>query len=136
MRTAWPRLSVIVQNDNFWLKLDQLVAEHERVIDRPKGSRHPRYSSFVYPLDYGYLEGTQAADGGGIDVWVGSLPDMAVTAVVCTVDMNKRDAEVKILLGCTPQEAREILSVHNDEFGFQAAVLVERPSSPKSISER
>ena len=25
------------QNDNFWLKLDQLVADHRRVIDRPKG---------------------------------------------------------------------------------------------------
>ena len=117
------------QNDNFWLKLDQLVTDHKRVIDRPKGSRHPRYPSFIYPLDYGYLEGTQAADGGGIDIWVGSMPDEIVTAVVCTVDMKKRDTEVKILLGCTSQEAREILGVHNDEFGFQAAVLVERPST-------
>jgi inorganic pyrophosphatase len=123
------------QNDNFWLKLDQLVAEHKRVIDRPKGSCHPRYPSFVYPLDYGYLEGTQAADGGGIDVWVGSLPDEMVTAVVCTVDIKKRDTEVKILLGCTSQEAQEILNVHNDEFGFQAAVLVERSSSGKDDLE-
>ena len=116
----------VIAEHNFWLKLDQLVTEHERVIDRPRGSCHPRYPSFVYPLDYGYLDGTQAADGGGIDIWVGSMPDEMVTAIVCTVDMKKRDTEVKILLGCTPQEAQEILSVHNDEFGFQAAVLVER----------
>jgi inorganic pyrophosphatase len=75
----------------FWRKLDRLVAEHELVIDRPKGSRHPRYPEMVYPLDYGYLAGTQAADGAGIDVWVGSLLGRTVTAVVCTVDMLKQD---------------------------------------------
>ncbi|MCP4540053.1 MAG: inorganic pyrophosphatase [Chloroflexi bacterium] len=120
---------ITAQNDNFWLKLDQLVAEHDQVVDRPKGSCHPRYPLFVYPLDYGYLEGTLAADGGGIDIWMGSMPNKTVTAVVCTVDMKKRDTEVKILLGCTPQEAREVLGVHNDKFGFQGAVLVERPST-------
>lgn len=58
----------------FWAALDELVATSTVRIDRPKGTAHPRYPSFIYPLDYGYLEGTQAADGGGIDVWVGSLP--------------------------------------------------------------
>jgi inorganic pyrophosphatase len=27
----------------------------------------------IYPLDYGYLEITTSSDGGGIDVWFGSL---------------------------------------------------------------
>ena len=112
--------------NGFWHKLDQLAAEHELVIDRPKGSRHPRYPEMVYPLDYGYLASTQAADGEGIDVWVGSLPDRAVTAVVCTVDMLKRDTEVKILLGCTPQEAQTILDFHNDDSDWQSAILIER----------
>ncbi len=66
-----------------------------------------------------------SADGGGIDVWVGSLADKRVTAIVCTVDTAKRDAEMKILLGCTPQEAQVILGVHNSD--AQAGVLVERP---------
>lgn len=109
----------------FWAKLDELVATGSLKIDRPKGSAHPRYPSLTYPLDYGYLEETQSADGGGLDVWVGSLPDKTVTAIVCTVDLKKRDAEIKILLGCTPQEAREILRVHNS--GPQAGMLVERP---------
>ncbi len=56
----------------FWDFLDNLVASHTLVIDRPKGSQHPRYSDLVYPLDYGYLEGTTAIDGGGIDVWLGT----------------------------------------------------------------
>ena len=78
----------------------------------------------IYPLDYGYLEGTMSADGSGLDVWVGSLPDKAVTSVLCTVDLDKRDAEIKILLGCTPEEARQIVAIHN--VGGQAAILVER----------
>ena len=114
------------RNNDFWLKLDQLIAEHELVIDRPKGSRHPRYPEVIYPLDYGYLAGTQAIDGGGIDVWVGSLPERTVTAVACTIDMLKRDAEIKILLGCTPEDMQTILSFHNDDFGWQSAILIER----------
>jgi inorganic pyrophosphatase len=114
----------------FWHKLDQLIAEHELIIDRPKDSRHPRYPEMVYPLDYGYLIGTQAADGDGIDVWVGSLPNRAVMAVVCTVDMLKRDTEIKILLGCTPQEMQTVLNFHNDDSDWQSALLIERLQAP------
>jgi inorganic pyrophosphatase len=110
---------------DFWQKLDQLVAGNELKIDRPQGSAHPRHPDFVYPFDYGYLEGTRSGDGEGIDVWVGSLPHRWVTAVVCCVEVEQRDAELKILLGCTPQEAQEILKTHNA--GAQAAILVERP---------
>lgn len=108
----------------FWASLDRLVAESRIVIDRPRGTPHPRYPDFVYPLDYGYLDGTTAADGGGLDVWVGSQPDRAVTAIVCTVDLVKRDAEIKLLLGCTREEAQIILATHNS--GPQAATLIER----------
>ena len=109
---------------SFWDKLDRLVADGTIRIDRPAGSAHPRYPSFIYPLDYGYLEGTGSSDGNDLDVWIGSLPGRAVTAVLCTVDLVKRDAEVKILLGCTPDEARQIAAVHSTR--AQAAILVER----------
>lgn len=48
----------------FWEYADQMVATHEIVIDRPAGSTHPRFPRIVYPLDYGYLNGTGAMDGG------------------------------------------------------------------------
>jgi inorganic pyrophosphatase len=112
--------------DRFWQAVDRLVAESTVRIDRPKGTTHPRYPSFHYPLDYGYLEGTRAMDGGGIDVWRGSLPTAAVTAVVCTVDMTKRDSEIKLLIGCTHAEALTILATHNE--GPQSAILMERPA--------
>jgi len=47
-------------------------------------------------------------DGGGIDVWVGSDPSRAVVAVICAVDLMKRDSEMKILLGCTPEETEKV----------------------------
>ena len=109
---------------DFWRDLDQLAAASAVVIDRPKGSSHPRYPDFVYPLDYGYLEGTRSPDGGGVDVWVGSSPNRRVTGIVCSVDLEKRDVEVKLLLGCTPDEARQVLTIHNS--GSQSAMLIER----------
>ena len=110
--------------DAFWRALDRLVEDHRVVIDRPRGSAHPRYPSLIYPLDYGFLAGTTAADDGGIDVWMGSLPERRVTGVICTVDGLKADAELKLLLGCTPEEAQIALATHND--GPQAGLLVSR----------
>ncbi len=112
----------------YWEKLEALVKHCGLVIDRPKGTSHPRFPDFIYPLEYGYLAGTVAMDQGGIDVWVGSLPDRRVTGVICTVDSLKQDAEIKILLNCTPDEAQVILQTHND--GSQSAILIMRDDSP------
>ncbi len=112
-------------NENrFWDLADALVAAHDVVIDRPAGSVHPRLSHVIYPLDYGYLAGTGALDGAGVDIWRGSLVDERVTAVIATVDLVKRDAEVKLLIGCTPAEAALALSTHRQ--GLQGGVLLWR----------
>ena len=113
-----------MKSDSFWLALDQLVAGCDVVVDRPQGTAHPRYPGFTYPLDYGYLDGTRSGDGEGVDVWIGSRRRQAPTAIVCTLDLEKLDVEVKILLGCTQQEARQVLAIHNQ--GAMAATLVER----------
>jgi inorganic pyrophosphatase len=70
----------------FWRTLDDLIASCEIVIDRPRGSPHPRRASQIYPYDYGYLEGTASNDGGGIDVWIGRDGTTSLEAVVVTVD--------------------------------------------------
>lgn len=56
----------------FWQRLDELLATSKIVIDRPKGSCHPRFPEIVYQLDYGYLDATTSTDGEGLDVWLGS----------------------------------------------------------------
>ena len=113
-----------VKDGNFWSKLDLLVSATSVVVDRPKGSAHPRIPTLIYPLDYGYLSGTRSGDGHGIDVWIGTLKRRVITGVVCTVDLEKRDTEVKILLGCTRAEQERVLSIHNYGAGHQSAVLV------------
>lgn len=114
-----------MSNGRFWRGLDRLVAASTVVVDRPRGTAHPRYPNFIYPLDYGYLKDTPAMDGGGVDVWIGSLLDRRVTGVICTVDLGKRDVEIKILLGCTAEEAQVILKAHGQ--GSQAGMLIRRP---------
>lgn len=93
----------------FWTALDELVAAAEIVIDRPRHTAHPHYDDLVYPVDYGYLAGTMAADGGGIDVWVGS-DSAGVVGIITTLDSVQRDAEINILVGCTAAEIEAILT--------------------------
>ncbi len=108
----------------FWELGDQLVAEHPIVIDRPRGSVHPRHPSVIYPFDYGYLAGTGAIDGDGVDCWWGSLEDLRLTGAIVTVDMVKADSEVKWLVGCTADEMQLALRTHRTE--WQAAILIVR----------
>jgi coenzyme F420-0:L-glutamate ligase/coenzyme F420-1:gamma-L-glutamate ligase len=108
----------------FWGYLDRLAAESRLVIDRTKGSQHPRYPSLIYPLDYGYLEEITTLDHGGIDVWLGSLPERSLDAILMTVDLIKREMEIKLLLGCTDQEKLILLRFHNDY--SMRAMLVPR----------
>jgi len=110
---------------DFWQALDTLAAEHALVIDRPKGSAHPRFTAFIYPLDYGYLHGTASADGSGIDVWRGSEPDGQINAAVVIVDLHKRDSEIKLLMGCTQEEIAMVDRVHN-ETSLMKGLLIRR----------
>ena len=113
--------------ESFWTHLDALLRSSELVIDRPRGSAHPRSPAVLYPLDYGYLKGTAGGDGEGIDVWRGSLPSAHLDAVVCTVDLDKRDAEIKLLLGCTATEKQAICAFHA---GASAGVLLIARETP------
>ena len=109
----------------FWQAIDKLVSESKLVIDRPKGSRHPRYSNVIYEVDYGYLKGTTSMDGGGIDVWRGTKENPAVDAVICIVDLLKRDSEIKLLFGCTEEEKNTVYRFHN-ESEYMKGILIER----------
>ena len=111
--------------NGFWEAIDALCAQSRIVIDRPKGTPHPRYPAFVYPMDYGYVHGTSSMDGGGIDVWAGTRGDRTVDAVMCVVDLLKRDSEIKLLMGCTEAEKEAVCRIHNDT-EYQKGILIRR----------
>jgi len=94
--------------------MQALLSGARVVIDRPRGQPHPRYPELVYPLDYGYLEGTASGDGDGIDVWIGSLGGKTLTGILCSFDPVKRDAEVKLLAGCSAQDVETIWHFNDD----------------------
>ena len=111
-------------NEKFWDALDKLVSDSEIIIDRPKGTAHPRYPDFVYSVDYGYLKNTSSMDGAGIDVWVGT-GGKKIDAIMCIVDLIKKDSEIKILIGCTEEEKATVYKAHN-ETPFMKGVLIRR----------
>ena len=113
-----------MKTSEFWHALDELVEKSEIVIDRPKGSAHPRYPEFIYEVDYGYLKGTSSMNGGGIDVWVGTAA-RNIDAIICTVDLMKQDSEIKILIGCTEEEKEIVYRTHN-ESEYMKGIMIRR----------
>ena len=111
-------------NNDFWNAIDELVSSSEIVIDRPKGSAHPKFPDFIYRVDYGYLKDTTSMDGAGLDVWVGS-GNKKIDAVMCIVDLMKKDSEIKILIGCTEEEKMEVYRIHN-ETQYMKGIIIRR----------
>ena len=111
-------------NTAFWTAVDKLVSESSIIIDCPKGSRHPKYPALVYPVDYGYLENTTSMDGGGIDVLRGTDGE-CIDAIIVTVDLLKKDSEIKILMGCSEDEKRIVLETHNNS-EYMKGILIRR----------
>ena len=112
-------------NKDFWQAIDTLVSSGEIIIDRPKGSIHPKFSDCIYEVDYGYIENTTSMDGDGIDVWRGSLPTKKVNAIICTIDLVKKDSEIKLLVGCTEEEIKTVYEFHNNS-EYMKGILIRR----------
>ena len=83
-------------NLQFWNDMELLIQSSSIIIDRQKHSAHPRYLDMNYPFDYGYLENTKK-----------------LTGILCTFDTLKRDAEIKLLIGCSAEDVETIIKFHN-----------------------
>jgi inorganic pyrophosphatase len=122
---------------SFWQSISQLLLTTSLVIDRPRGSAHPRYPAVIYPLNYGYLENTTSSDGGGIDVWLGSLSIMMnkeavkrLTGILCTFDTLKRDAEIKLLVACSEKDIQIIRDFHREMY----TLYIPNPAAENDLS--
>lgn len=113
-------------NNEFWPSLTKLVAENEIVIERPRNTAHPRYSDFIYPIDYGCLKGTSSSDGNEVDIWVGTAECKQINGILCTVDPVKKDVETKIIYACTEDEIAAIYATMNRVL---RALYIEKPTT-------
>ena len=127
----------MTSDSSFWQFMSQLLITNSLIIDRPRGSVHPRYPSVIYPLDYGYIENTTSSDGGGIDVWLGSLNTVAnmdgvktLTGILCTFDRLKRDAEIKLLIGCSAEDIQVIRDFHKE----MQTLYIPNPAAEHELS--
>jgi inorganic pyrophosphatase len=114
---------MIHSHPGFWQNLEQFFSSSQIVVDRPKHSIHPRQANLIYPLDYGFLQGTSAGDGEGIDVWLGSSGSHELTGIINTVDPEKRDAELKLMLGCSSEDVEAIKLFYNVTANMPCLIL-------------
>lgn len=82
----------------------QYIGKEVRVvIDRPRGSRHPKHD-FVYPVNYGYVPGTQAPDGEGIDAYVLGVNEAVEEYTgMCVAIVHRKDDDDDKLIVCPPK---------------------------------
>ncbi len=114
----------LLNNAFFWQKIDTIFSSNRLIITKQKGESHSIYKNLKYPVEYGSLDDTLPEESG-ISVFRGSNKAHAVDAVVIAADILKKDIEVKLLIGCTPEEEISILQFMN-QTEFQKGILVRR----------
>ncbi|MDE6474595.1 MAG: inorganic pyrophosphatase [Clostridia bacterium] len=112
-------------DNKFWTAIDCLIDSHKIIIDRPKGTVHPKFNDFIYNVDYGYLENTKSMDNNGIDIFVGSKKDKYADCIICTIDLLKNDCEIKLLLSFTDEEKQIIYQALNNN-PYMKGIMIKR----------
>ena len=54
-----------------------------------------------------------------------AMEQHAIDAIICTVDLVKKDSEIKILIGCSEDEKRLALDAHNNS-EYMKGTLIRR----------
>ena len=78
---------------------DFLGEKVDVTIDRPLGSKHPKFG-YAYPINYGYIEGTKAADGEEIDAYIlGCSKSLKIFSGECIAIIHRiNDNEDKLVI--------------------------------------
>ncbi|WP_103028077.1 inorganic diphosphatase [Salinibacter altiplanensis] len=108
-----------------WTTWARCIETHGLTVERPRTTAHPEHPSIVYPLDYGYVNGTRGGDGDALDVFVGQGTTGLVGALL-TTDHRQRDREAKLLYDCTPTEVYTAHGFINYDRTLLEGVLVLR----------
>jgi inorganic pyrophosphatase len=92
-----------------WRLWERLIGERGIVIDRPRGEAHPLYPDMIYPYDYGHIPGKAAADGDGIDVFVGAV-QTGLVGLIALTHQPSGIADPKLLVNLTRDDADAIIA--------------------------
>ena len=110
-----------------WAGWEALIARNGYTLDRPYGTPHPAFPEILYPLDYGYVEGTLASDGHEVDLFVGSA-ETGLVGLILTTDYGRGDREAKLLYHCTPEEIYLVNGFLNfDRTKMEGTLVLRRP---------
>ncbi len=71
-------------------------------VDRPLGSRHPKYENLIYPINYGYVKGVFAPDGEEQDAYVLSITEPISEFVGRVIAIIHREDDVEDKLVVAP----------------------------------
>ncbi|MXW63364.1 MAG: hypothetical protein F4Y00_11195 [Bacteroidetes bacterium SB0662_bin_6] len=119
------RLTELARRGIDWKRWEALIRRNGITIDRPYGSRHPSHPSIIYPMDYGYVNGTSATDGQDLDVFRGTVRTGLAGAII-SVDHRKGDREFKLLYDCSPEEIYLANGFINFDRSLMEGILVLR----------
>lgn len=86
-----------------WEQWDGMIRLKGITIERASGTFHPDHPDIVYPIDYGFVNGTDTVDGAEMDVFKGTA-DNGLVAAIFTEDRRKGDLEAKLIVDCSPRE--------------------------------
>lgn len=97
-------------------------------VDRPLGSKHPKYEDFIYPINYGFVPNTVSGDGEELDCYIIDL-DKKVQKVAgkCIGIINRlNDCEDKLIITVKDEEYsnEEILNKVNFQEQFFISELI------------
>jgi inorganic pyrophosphatase len=119
------RYADLIRTRFAWAAWETLLEKNGYTIDRPYRSCHPDHPTIVYPIDYGYLNGTVSSDGHEVDVFVGTASN-GLVGTLLTTDHRRGDREFKLLYHCRPEEVYLVNGFLNFDRTLMEALLVLR----------
>ncbi len=97
------------------------------VIDRPLGSRHPRFD-MTYPINYGFLPGTRSSDGDELDAYVLGIDEPRSTfrgLCIAVISRDDDDDPKLIVVSDGKQQSDDEIrsATHFQEQYFQSRIM-------------